>query len=44
MPDNFAIASMIGIGKPVKQLTKLKRKPVSEFARIDSWDGEVFGG
>ena len=44
LPENFAIASMIGIGKPVKQLTKLKRKPVSEFARIDTWDGETFGG
>lgn len=42
LPDHFAIASMLGIGKPVKQLTKLKRNPVSDFARIDSWDGDVF--
>ena len=42
LPDHFAVASMVGIGKPVKQLTKLKRHPVSDFARIDSWDGEVF--
>ncbi len=42
LPDHFAIASMVGIGKPVKQLTKLKRHPVSDFARIDSWDGDVF--
>jgi len=44
IPSEFAIASMIGIGKPVKQLTKLKRKPVADFARIDSWSGEVFDG
>ena len=44
VPDNFAIASMVGIGKPVKQLTKLKRKPVREFARINSWDGPVLSG
>ena len=42
LPDHFAVASMLGIGKPVKQLTKLKRNPVSDFARIDSWDGDVF--
>lgn len=42
LPDNFAVASMIGIGKPVKQLTKLKRHPVADFARIDDWDGDVF--
>ncbi len=42
LPENFAVASMIGIGKPVTQLTKLKRNPVSDFARTDSWDGDVF--
>jgi nitroreductase len=42
LPDHFAVASMIGIGKPVKQLTKLKRNPVSDFARVDDWDGDVF--
>lgn len=44
IPDNFAIASMVAIGEPVKQLTKLKRNPVSDFARVDRWeDGESFG-
>ncbi|MFT7687646.1 MAG: nitroreductase [Candidatus Azotimanducaceae bacterium] len=42
IPDSFAVAAMVAIGKPKKQLTKLKRKPVSDFARIDQWDGEVF--
>jgi nitroreductase len=42
LPNHFAVASMIGIGKPKKQLTKLRRKPVEEFARIDSWEGDVF--
>ncbi|MFN3238824.1 MAG: nitroreductase family protein [Pseudomonadales bacterium] len=42
LPDHFAVASMIGIGKPVKQLTKLKRNPVADFARVDDWDGDVF--
>lgn len=42
LPDTFAVAAMLGIGKPVKQLTKLKRKPVSDFAKIDHWEGESF--
>lgn len=42
LPENFAVASMIGIGKPVKQLTKLKRNPVGDFARVDHWDGDSF--
>jgi nitroreductase len=44
IPSQFAIASMVGIGKPVKQLTKLRRKPVSDFTRVDGWDGEIFSG
>jgi len=42
LPNHFAVASMIGIGKPKKQLTKLRRKPVEQFVRIDSWEGDVF--
>lgn len=42
IPDHFAVTSMIAIGKPVKQLTRLKRKPVEDFARVDNWQGDVF--
>ncbi|MEH6559373.1 MAG: nitroreductase family protein [Oceanicoccus sp.] len=42
IPGHFAIASMVGIGKPVKQLTKLRRKPVGDFTRIDGWNGDIF--
>lgn len=44
IPDNFAVASMVAIGKPKKQLTRLKRNPVEHFARIDQWEGDVFDG
>jgi len=37
-----AVAAMIPFGKPVKQLTKLSRKPVEEIAFIDRADGEPF--
>jgi nitroreductase len=39
LPDYFAIAAVIPIGKPVKQLKKLKRKPVSDFATLESFSG-----
>lgn len=42
LPDSFAIASMVPLGVPVKQLTRLKRNPVASFTRIDAWDGEQF--
>ena len=44
IPDNHALAAMLPIGKPVKQLTRLKRKPVAEFATVDGFDGAAFPG
>ena len=41
VPDEFAFAAMIPMGKPVKQLTKLSRKPVGEFAVQERFDGET---
>jgi nitroreductase len=43
MPDYIAVAAMLPIGKPVKRLTRLKRKPVESFTFEDRWDGEAFG-
>ena len=39
VPDEYAFAAMIPMGKPVKQLTRLSRKPVSEFAVKEYFDG-----
>ena len=39
VPSHFAFAAMIPMGVPVKQLTKLSRKPVSEFAVLERFDG-----
>ena len=44
IPDNHALAAMLPIGKPVRQLTRLKRKPVAEFATVDGFDGAAFPG
>ena len=42
IPDDFAISSILTIGKPVKQLTKLSRKEVSEFTTFEYFDGNKF--
>lgn len=37
-PDHVAVAAVVPIGYPVKQLTKLRRKPVEEILRHERWD------
>lgn len=39
VPEQMAFAAMLPLGRPVKQLTKLKRNPVREFAMLERWDG-----
>ena len=43
VPEHMAFAAMLPLGKPVRQLTKLKRKPVGDFAVLERWDGEPLG-
>ena len=43
LPDSFAVAALVPIGRPVKQLTKLARKPVAEFTTVDGFDGAPLG-
>ena len=40
IPSHVALAAVIPMGRPVKQLTKLRRKPVEEIASLERWDGE----
>lgn len=42
IPEDYAIAALLPIGKPVKQVRKLTRKPVSEIATRERFDGEPF--
>ncbi len=42
IPDHFAAAAVVPLGKPVKQLTKLRRLPVEELAVRECFDGEGF--
>ena len=39
IPPNWAVAAIMPLGKPVKQLTKLKRKPVEDILYTDNWNG-----
>lgn len=42
IPANFAVSAMLAIGKPVKQLTRLRRNEVASFTSIDTFNGEKF--
>lgn len=44
IPEQVAIAALIPLGKPVRQLTKLSRRPVAEFATQERWDGPPLVG
>jgi nitroreductase len=40
VPDEFALAAVLALGRPVHQPTRLTRKPVESFTTVDSFDGE----
>jgi nitroreductase len=42
VPDSYAIAAVLPLGKPRKQVTKLKRESVAELATRERFDGEPF--
>ncbi|BBX66037.1 nitroreductase [Mycobacterium saskatchewanense] len=44
IPDPHAVAAIVPIGKPVRQLTRLRRRPVGEFVTRDRFDGPAFEG
>ena len=44
LEPNVAVAALLTIGKPKKQLTKLTRKKVEDFTPVDRADGPAFTG
>jgi nitroreductase len=42
IPDTHAVAALVPLGKPVRQLSKLRRSPVDEFTSRDRFDGAPF--
>ncbi|MDD9906016.1 MAG: nitroreductase family protein [Rhodospirillaceae bacterium] len=42
IPEDFGVCAVVPLGKPVKQLTKLRRLSVEELATCERFDGETF--
>ena len=42
IPGDFAVAAIVPLGRPVKQLTKLRRRRVEEIATLERFEGESF--
>jgi nitroreductase len=42
IPEEFALAAVVPLGRPVREVTKLKRRPVGEFVVRERFDGEPF--
>jgi nitroreductase len=42
IPADYAVASVVPLGKPVHQATKLTRKPVQDFVTRERFDGAAF--
>jgi nitroreductase len=38
IPPHWAVATIMPLGKPAKQLTRLQRKPVEDILYTDSWN------
>lgn len=43
-PSHCAVAACVPVGKPVKQLTRLRRRAVGEFVTRERFDGPAFSG
>ena len=44
LPDQYAVAGLVVLGRPQKTITKLRRDPVEDFAVVDRVDGPAFTG
>jgi nitroreductase len=42
IPEEFAVAAVVPMGKPIKQLSKLRRNAVEEIATLETFDGAKF--
>ncbi len=43
VPDEFAVAAVIALGRPVREVRRLRRAPVEEFATVDRFTGARLG-
>ena len=44
LPPGYALAGGLALGYPQRRATRLRRRPVEQFARVDTFDGAPFPG
>lgn len=44
IPEPFAVACVVPLGRPVKQVTRLTRRPVEDFTHLERWGGPPLQG
>jgi nitroreductase len=42
VPEPYAVAALVPLGKPVRRVTKLRRRPVPDFVTRERFDGSPF--
>ncbi len=42
IPEEFVLATMLPLGRPVREVTRLRRAPVEEFTTLESFAGAPF--
>jgi nitroreductase len=42
VPDPWAVAALVALGKPTKEITRLRRAAVDEFTTVDRFEGQPF--
>jgi len=42
IPEQLALATMLPLGRPTRQVTKLRRQPVEAFTTVGTYDGPAF--
>lgn len=43
-PEGYAVAAVVPLGRPVKQLTRLRRQAVEEFVTLETYSGRPLTG
>ena len=44
IPEPYAVAAVVPLGKPVRQLTRLTRVAVEDFTHLEHWQGDPLRG
>ncbi|WP_243057710.1 nitroreductase family protein [Nocardioides sp. SR21] len=42
IPETYAVAAVVPLGRPAKEITRLRRSPVEEFVTRERFDGPTF--